>query len=249
MKEPNVSIITANHNCESFIRMTIESVLSQSYENWEMLIVDDNSTDHGVEIIKEYCLKDARIKLICNDTNLGAAKTRNKAIHIAKGRYIAFLDSDDLWKPDKLDKQLKFMQENDISFTFSSYDLINENNEDLGEFIVNSKVSYSDLLKTCTIGCLTAIYDTKVLGKVEMPDILRRQDFGLWLRLLKRTDYAYAMNDNLARYRIRNNSISSNKRKAAAYQWKIYREIEKLNIFKSAYYFIHYAYNGIKKYR
>ena len=249
MTNPEVSIITANYNCEKFIKDTIESIQAQVFTNWELIIVDDNSKDLSVEIINTYIKDDERIQLLCNQENLGAAKTRNRAIDIARGRFIAFLDSDDLWKPNKLEKQLAFMKRENIPFSYSSYDLIDEDNNPMGKFEVKGKVSYSNLLKTCDIGCLTAIYDTKSLGKVNMPDILRRQDFGLWLRLLKKTDYAYALEDNLAIYRLRKSSISSNKRKAAAYQWKIYRDVEKLNLISSAYYFFNYAMNGILKYR
>ena len=249
MLTPEVSIITANYNCENFLNETVDSILAQSFKNWELIIIDDNSTDNGVEIIKEYMVQNPRIVLLQNDVNLGAAKTRNRGIELAKGRYIAFLDSDDVWNPQKLEKQLAFMQENTVPFTYTSYDLMDENSQMMGEFLVEGKVNYTDLLKTCDIGCLTAMYDTKPLGKTFMPDILKRQDFGLWLKLLKKTEYAYAIEDKLACYRIRKNSISSNKFKAASFQWKIYRDVEKLNIFTSLYYFTRYAYNGVRKYK
>lgn len=247
--EELVSIITANYNAASFVAQTIESVLEQEYQNWELIIVDDCSTDNSVQIMQSYAAQDARIKLLHLEYNGGPAVARNKGIEAAKGRYIAFLDSDDLWKKDKLSKQIQFMKEHDISFSFASYDLIDEAGNDKGKYQVQGKVNYYDLLKTCNIGCLTAVYDTHSLGKVLMPLILRRQDYGLWLRLLKKTEYAYAISDTLGIYRLRNNSISSNKRRAAMYQWKIYREIEQLNLMKSAYYFFQYAVNGFLKYR
>ena len=249
MKIPEVSIITANYNCESFIAETIKSIQAQSFKDWELIIIDDNSSDKGLDIVQSYMKDDERIILLQNETNLGAAKTRNKGIKIARGRYISFLDSDDLWKEDKLSKQLSFMKSGEISFSYTSYALIDEDNVDQGEFLVRGKVSYSDLLKTCDIGCLTAMYDTEALDKTEMPDILKRQDYGLWLRLLKKTDYAYAIEEKLAVYRLRKNSISSNKRRAAAYQWKIYRNVEEFSIVKSLYFFIHYAINGFLKYK
>jgi len=244
-----ITIITANYNAAQFITQTIESVLVQEYTNWEMIIIDDVSTDNSLEIIQKYILKDDRINLIQLDRNSGPAVARNTGIKEAKGRYIAFLDSDDVWTPNKLAVQITFMQERNISFSYASYDLIDEENSLKGEFLVEGKVNYTDLLKTCDIGCLTAVYDTKVLGKVEMPLILRRQDYGLWLRLLKKIDYAYAIEDKLGVYRLRRSSISSNKRRAASYQWKIYRDIERLNMFKSVYYFINYALNGVFKYK
>lgn len=245
-----VSIITANYNCEKFIDDTVNSVLSQTYKNWEMIIVDDVSTDKSIEIIQKYVEKDRRIKLIQLEENSGAAVARNRAIEEASGRFIAFLDSDDLWTSNKLEKQLNFMIENKYAFTYTNYDLIDENNIRYGKtFKAQKKATYASLLKTCTIGCLTAIYDTKKIGKIYMPLIRRRQDYGLWLRILKVVPKAYCLQESLAIYRRRQNSISSNKKKAALFQWKIYRDVEKLNIFSSSYYFVHYAINGFKKYK
>lgn len=249
MQEELVTIITANYNAQQFIEETIDSVLAQSYQNWEMIIVDDCSSDLSIDIIKDYMQKDSRIKLIQLTENSGPAVARNRAIKDANGRYIAFLDSDDLWLPLKLEKQLAFMQKNNVTFSYTSYNLINDDGIALGQFNVPDKQSYNNLLKTCPIGCLTVIYDTSSLGKVSMPLILKRQDYGLWLKILKKIDYAYGIAEILAVYRVRSNSVSSNKVKAATYQWKIYREIEKMNIFKSCYYFLHYTFNGLKKYK
>lgn len=247
MEKPLVSIITPLHNAGSFIGDTIESVLSQTYSQFEMLVVNDGSVDNGVEIVERYCESDPRIKLFHNDSNLGPAKTRNKAISYAKGRFIAFLDSDDLWYADKLEIQVSKMMESDIPFAFSSYDRMDENGEDLGPVLAPPKVCYADLLKTCSIGCLTAIYDAEALGKVYLPDILKRQDFALWLKILKLTPEAMGIEKVLAKYRVRNNSISGNKWVASKYQWKVYREIEGLNAPLSIYYFFHYTINGVIK--
>ena len=244
-----VSIITPSYKSEKFISETIESVLSQTYQNWEMIIVDDWSPDNSNKIIEEYCEKDDRIKLIKLEKNSGPAVARNRAIEEAKGRYIAFLDADDLWKPEKLEKQLLYMNENNLAFAYSSYDLIDENNNNIGTFITKEIITYEDMLKTCSVGCLTAIYDTKKLGKVYMPNILKRQDYGLWLKILKKIGSTKGILEPLAIYRIRKDSVSSNKIKAAQYQWKIYREVEKLNLFQSVYYFIQYAYYGVRKYK
>jgi len=248
MQNNLISIITPSYNSKRFIKATIESVLSQTYENWEMIIVDDVSPDDSNEIIEEYCKQDSRIKLIKLEKNSGPAVARNRAIEEAKGRYIAFLDADDLWLPEKLEQQLSFMKENNLSFTYSAYKLIDEKDSDLGVFIPPMQASYSSILKTNPIGCLTAIYDTKKLGKIYMPNILKRQDYGLWLKILKQINTTKGILEPLAIYRIRKNSVSSNKLKAASYQWKIYREVEKLNLFKSFYYFVNYIYYGLKKY-
>jgi glycosyltransferase len=245
----SVTIIMPSYNSENFIIESIESVLAQTYSNWELIIVDDCSPDDSNKIIAKYIDSDSRIKLIKLQKNSGPAIARNMAIETANGRYIAFLDSDDVWLPNKLEKQIKFMQDNDLAFTYSSYKLVGEDNEGLGLFITKDKISYFDMLKTCSVGCLTAIYDTEKIGKQYMPLILKRQDYGLWLKILKLIGETRGILEPLATYRIRKNSVSSNKVKAAKYQWKIYREIEKLSFLKSLYYFAFYAYNGIIKYK
>ena len=245
----SVTIIMPSYNSEKFIVESVESVLAQTYSNWELIIVDDCSPDDSNNIITKYVDNDSRIKLIKLQKNSGPAVARNTAIEAANGRYIAFLDSDDVWLPNKLEKQIKFMQDNDLAFTYSSYKLVGEDNEDLGLFITKDKISYFDMLKTCSVGCLTAIYDTEKIGKQYMPLILKRQDYGLWLKILKLIGETRGILEPLATYRIRKNSVSSNKVKAAKYQWKIYREIEKLSFLKSLYYFVFYAYNGVTKYK
>jgi glycosyltransferase involved in cell wall biosynthesis len=244
-----VSVITPSYNSSKYISQTIDSVLSQTYQNWEMIIVDDASPDNSNDIIEDYCKKDSRIKLIKLEKNSGPAVARNRAIQEAKGRYISFLDADDLWVPKKLEEQLKFMTNNNLAFTFSSYDIVDESGNRLGSFITREKISYKGLLKTCSVGCLTAIYDTKKLDKVYMPNIIKRQDYALWLRILREIKVTKGILEPLATYRLRKNSVSSNKLKAAIYQWKIYRDVENLNIFQSAYYFAHYVYNGLLKYK
>lgn len=240
-----VSIVTPSYNCSSFISDTIKSVLQQSFSDWQMIIVDDCSTDNSVEVIQSFVKKDPRFYLIKLSKNSGAAVARNKAIEAAQGRYIAFLDSDDLWLPDKLEKQLSFMQEYDYPFTYTAYDKIDKDGKVFGHIGVPDRVSYSDLLKSCSVGCLTAMYDTTYFGKEAMPLIRKRQDLGLWLRLLKKTDYAYGLNEILAQYRVRKNSISSNKTNAAKFTWRLYREIEGFSLIKSSYYFSHYAVRGV----
>jgi len=249
MENSLVSIITPSYNSEKLISQTIDSVINQTYKNWEMLIVDDLSTDNANVIIENYVQKDSRIKLIKLEKNSGAAVARNKAIKKASGRFIAFLDSDDLWYANKLEIQLKFMKQNDLSFTYSSYDLIDEKNTKIGTFKTKKIINYEEMLKTCSVGCLTAIYDTHKLGKVYMPDILKRQDYGLWLKILKQMDAAQGVLEPLASYRILEKSLSSNKIKASYYQWKIYTKVEKLSFVKSIYYFTLYAYYGFMKYK
>lgn len=242
---PLVSVITPLYNCSKYLEQTIQSVLSQTFQNWEMIMVDDCSTDNSVEVIQSFVEQDSRIRLIQLSENSGAAVARNTAIEAAQGRYIAFLDSDDLWLPHKLETQLQFMQDKDIAFSYSAYEKADEQGQSLGLIGVPEKVNYDQLLKCCVIGCLTAIYDTHKLGKVYMPLIRKRQDFGLWLRLLRKVDYAYGIQQPLAQYRVRSGSISSKKSNAAAYTWRLYREVEQLNLLKASYYFSHYAVRGV----
>lgn len=240
-----VSIITPMYNSEKYIGRAITSVLSQTYPYWEMIIVDDCSSDKSTQIVEEFAEQDSRVKLIVLDQNSGAAVTRNTAIENASGRYIAFLDSDDLWYENKLKLQLKFMEENNYAFVFGCYEKINEEGQLVSVATVSKKVGYSDLLKLTNIGCLTVIYDTSVLDKQYMPLIRKRQDLGLWLKLLKLVPYGYGMKQVLAQYQLRSDSISANKFVAAQYTWKLYRDVEKLNFLLALYYFTHYAFNGL----
>ncbi len=244
---PLVSIITPSHNCASVITETLRSVQSQTFTDWEHIIIDDASTDNSRVILEAHCDQEPRARWIGLSQNQGAAVARNAGIDVARGRYIAFLDSDDLWYPEKLRAQLEFMNKGNIAFSFCSYDKIDEQGKIIGEVIAPKQQRYRDLLKNNTIGCLTMMYDTKKLGKIPMPLIRLAQDLGLSLSLLKKTKYAYGMQDKLAQYRIRSNSISANKASAAKFTWKLYREVEKLPLPKAIYYFTHYAVNGIIK--
>src|SRR5690554_4363141 len=242
---PLVSVITPLYNCSKYLEQTIQSVISQTYENWEMIMVDDCSTDNSIKIAQHYAVQDERVKIIQLEKNSGAAVARNTAIEAAQGRFIAFLDSDDQWLPHKLETQLAFMQKQNVAFSYAAYEKMNEEGAVIGSVGVPDKVCYRDLLKVCSIGCLTAMYDTQKLGKVYMPLIRKRQDLGLWLKILKQTPYAYGVQDILAQYQLRSDSISANKRVAAQYTWRLYREVERLSFPVASYYFSHYAVNGV----
>jgi teichuronic acid biosynthesis glycosyltransferase TuaG len=245
---PLVSIIVPTYNSSNFIKDAIESVKSQTYINWEMIIVDDCSKDNTVEIIKGEMKKDKRIKLICLEKNSGAAFARNTAIQNARGKYIAFLDSDDLWYPEKLEKQVAFMQENDIAFSFTSYRIINEDGTETDKIInVPEEIDYKGLLKNTIIGCLTVMLDVSKLGLVQMPNIRTRQDTALWLSILKKGYKAYGIQEPLSKYRKVNGSISSNKLKMAKQNWRMYRDLEKLNVIYASWCFVNYAWNALKK--
>lgn len=243
-----VSIITPSYNSVQFIGKSIKSVLNQSYTNWEMIIVDDLSTDNSIQVIQEYVKKDNRIKLIQLKNNSGAAVARNTAIEAAKGKYIAFLDSDDLWETKKLENQINFMEKNNSSFSYSNYSLIDEEGNDLN-IVKNptSYMTYNELLKENQIGCLTAIYSQEKLGKIYMPLIRKRQDYGLWLNILKKINHADKIDEVLAIYRIRKNSISSNKLELLKYNFELFNKHQKLSKLKSLYYLAWNIFRKIKK--
>ncbi len=244
-----VTIIIPTYNSEKFIEKTLSSVIQQSYPNFEVCIVDDASTDSTVNKIKKIMQEDSRINLTVNDKNSGAAITRNLALKQAKGRYVAFLDADDIWKPKKLEKQLKFMEENNYYFSFTAYQLIDEDGKKLNKYVdVNSKreVGYHDMLaKKATIGCSTVIIDQTKIGKLQMPLIRTGQDYALWLKILRNGNKAYRFPEVLTDYRIVPGSISRNKIKKAKRQWQIYRSLEKLGLIEAVWYFSNYAWRAV----
>jgi teichuronic acid biosynthesis glycosyltransferase TuaG len=243
-----VSIIVPVFNAERFLSSAIESVMAQSYINWELILVDDCSTDRSYEIAQTYEKADSRIILMRLNRNSGTAIARSTALERAKGKYIAFIDSDDIWLHEKLETQLKFMNNRKLVFTFSSYYVINEAGVRTSCFDVPGKVSYSDLLHTNSVGNLTAIYDAEFFGKVSL--VKRKyEDYILWLDLLKKIPYTYSQREYLAEYRKYGSSYSSNKFKAVIWQWNIYRHVENLNIVKSMYYLIFYTIHGLFKYK
>ena len=245
-----VSIITPTFQSADFIAETIASVQNQTYSNWEMIIVDDGSTDATEKIIKNILLNDNRIQFFKLDQNSGPAVARNKGIEQAKGEFMTFLDADDIWFPNFIEKSIKTIEETKIPFVFSSYKRANENLEFVySDFIVPSKVTYTDILKSNSISCLTAFLDIKTLEKKFMPLIRKRQDMGLWLQYLKAIPFAYGIQETQAIYRIRANSLSRKKSDLIKYQWQFYREVEQLTVLQSAYYMLHWMYRGFMKYR
>ncbi|MBR3121774.1 MULTISPECIES: glycosyltransferase family 2 protein [Oceanobacillus] len=245
-QDPLISVITPAYNAERFIGDTIDSVLDQTYANWEMVIVDDRSTDNTTTIVEEYRKRDNRIKLIVLEENSGSAVARNTAMENAKGRYIAFLDSDDRWLPEKLEKQLHFMQEKDIAFSFTTYVRILEDGTKTNAVSSTPEsVNYDDLMKRCVIGCLTVMLDRDKVGHLTMVNIRTRQDYVYWLTITKKGFLAYGLPEILAEYRLVGNSISSNKWKAAKRNWYVFRKIEKQSLPKSIWYFAHYVVRSI----
>ena len=245
-----VSIITPTYNSAKFIAETIQSVQNQTYQNWEMIIVDDGSSDETESVVLSIIQNDNRIQFHKLSQNSGPAVARNTGIEKASGAYMTFIDADDIWFPTFIENNIKTIQETGIPFVFSSYRRANEQLEFVySDFIVPNKVSYSDILKSNSISCLTAFLDIKKLGKKYMPLIRKRQDMGLWLNYLKVIPFAHGIQETQAIYRIRENSLSRKKSDLIKYQWQFYREVEKLNIFQSAYYMLHWMYCGFMKYR
>lgn len=247
-KQPLVSVITPCHNMEKYVAATVQSVRNQTYSHWEMLIVCDASTDGTVDILKSLAAQDERLKITIITTHSGIAEARNQAIKQAQGHYLAFLDADDLWYPEKLEQQLQFMQNKNIGFSFSSYDLIDETGQHLDKTVEAAKdMSYDDYLRNTIIGCSTVMVDTDIVGPVTVPQFRTSEDTATWLDILKKGHVAHAITQPLVSYRIRRKSASSNKLKASYDLWTVYRRHEKIPFFKALHYFCSYAFNAIKK--
>jgi len=243
-----VSIITPSYNSEKYLKDCIFSVLNQTFTSWEMLIVDDASTDNSKAVIELYSKKDKRIKAFFLEKNIGPAMARNYAINKASGRYIAFLDSDDIWLPHKLKVQLDFMKLNNYSFVFSSYQVISEdNNTIINSIQVPKKINYNQYLKNTIIGCLTVVIDKTKYKDLQMPDLRSSHDMALWLDLLRDGSFAYGIGQPLAQYRLVKSSNTNNKFKAIYDVWRVYRSYEGFSFFYSLYNFVFYLFNAIKK--
>ncbi|WP_369717075.1 glycosyltransferase family 2 protein [Leptotrichia sp. HSP-536] len=247
IEKEKVSIIVPMYNAEKFIGKTIESVLAQTYQNWEMLIMNDVSTDNSLAIVSVYAKKDERIKIVNTEKNVGVVKGRNFLIDLASGKYIAFLDADDYWHNKKLEKQIKFMKEKNASISCTEYTRVKENEEKINDVIIKENIFYNDMLKNNYLGCLTVIYDAEKIGKRYFKELEKNEDYVLWLEIVKDVDIIYGLKENLAYYRVLDNSRSSNKVKTAKVRWEIYRKIEKLSLLKSIYYFLHYAVRAVLK--
>lgn len=236
MNRPLVSVIMPTYNCGKYISMSIDSVLNQTIKDLELIIVDDCSNDNTSEVVNRYLKRYPNIRYTILDKNSGPAVARSLAIEKARGKYIAFLDSDDLWLTNKLEKQIMFMENNNYLFSATGYTWISEDGKDLHTaFIPPLKTDYKKMIRLSNpVGNLTVMYNQEVLGKFEVPNIKKRNDFALWLQILKKVDYCYGLDEVLGLYRIgRNNSVSSNKLKQAKYHWLLYHKIENHNIFKS----------------
>lgn len=233
-----VSIIMPSYNCGKYVEETIRSVQAQTYKNWEIIFVDDCSTDGTVKRVSELREKDSRIKLFQNKFNSGAAVSRNNALCEAKGRWIAFLDSDDLWEPEKLEKQVKFLEENEYKFSYTCYSEMDGEGKDTGIIVSGpSKVTKAGMFAFCWPGCLTVMYDREKIGLIQIEDIKKNNDYAMWLKVCQKAD-CYLLPEVLAKYRRgRSGSVSSHSIKTMiGWHYKLWHEAEKKNAFAAVYY-------------
>lgn len=241
-----VSIITPSYKTAKFIRETIESVLNQTYKNWEMLIVDDCSNDGTKEIVESY--QDERIKYCENPKNQGAALSRNRALQMAKGKWIAFLDSDDLWEPQKLEKQVAFMEENNYNFSYTRYIQIDENSMPIGKEVFGpKKITKRKMFGYCYPGCLTVMYNQEEIGLIQIPDLRKRNDDAMWLKVVKKSP-CYLLDEQLAKYRIRKGSISNVKKTTLIkHQFNVFYISEGYGKIKAFLFTLRVLFNGVMK--
>lgn len=241
-----VSIITPTYNAEKFIRKTIESVQNQRYQNWEMILVDDASVDETVKIISDFTKADNRIKLVQLPNNSGNGFARNVALEKATGKYIAYLDADDLWFSTKLEKQIQFLKANNLPFTFSFYDCIDEEGNNLNRRVeAPLNLTYNQLFFCNHVGNLTAIYDAEYFGKIVIEATQKRQDWRLWLTIVKQLKETKPVPEPLAAYRIRKDSISSSKFKLIKHNFDVYRDFHGYNFVSSVLLMIRFLFTQL----
>lgn len=251
MEQELVSIIVPVYNVEKYIAETMDCVRRQTYPHWELLLVEDGSRDNTVAVIKNYLNKteDGRIRLICQPSNMGAARARNRGLQEAQGRYIAYLDADDLWEPEKLARELAFMEEKGAAFAFTGYEFADENGKGLGKVVrVPATLTYKEALKNTTIFTTTVMFDTSRIEKtmLEMP-IIKSEDTALWWKVLRNGYVAYGLDENLVKYRRAGKSLSSNKLEALRRIWNLYRKAEGMSVINSAYHFCFWAVRAVKR--
>lgn len=244
-----VSIIMASFNREKYISESINSVIAQTYSDWELIISDDGSQDCTCSIVEKYSDIDSRVKLLVSPVNLGAAHARNMALHEAKGKYIAYLDSDDLWMKDKLKKQLDFMEHKNCGMCYTSYDIVGPQGEYRKTIHVPEKMDYNKFLCAPLTCSHTVMFDTEIVKKdlLIMPDVVP-EDAATWLNVLKHNIVGLGINESLAKYRRHSETVSHNKLSAIKNTWNLYRKVEHLPLLFSARCFTSYCFNAMRKY-
>ena len=246
---PKISIITPAYNCEKYLPDAVKSVLSQTFTDWELLIIDDCSKDNTYRYMKKLAEKDKRIRIFQNKVNSGAAATRNYGVRLARGEWIAFLDGDDLWREDKLEKQLAVAGRAGADIIYCSYALVNESGAHLSDYIVPETTSYDAMLRESVLSCSTVLLRQLILREHHFSAEHYHEDYALWLELMRFGYRAVACREILVDYRVVNGSRSSNKFKSAKYRWEIYRDVERLSLPRSAQAFLTYALHGMRKHR
>lgn len=250
MEKGLVSIITPLYNGEKYIGETIKSVMSQTYKNWEMIIVNDGSKDNSESIVMSYVQNEPRIHYVKQD-NAGSAVARNNGIRLCNGQYIALLDADDLWEPEFLSSQIRFMGAKNAQLVHCSYKRINERGEEiLRPFMAKKEVSIKNMQMTNYIACLTGLYDCSTYGKIYLKEELKsiRDDYAYWLDIIKKTGKSYGNPEVLASYRVMSNSTTGKKRKLIKSQFRFYHDYQGFNIFKSALYTMYWGALGVIKF-
>lgn len=244
-----VSVIVPAYNAERYIEQTIRSVMMQTFTDWELLVLDDCSSDRTCEIIEGLAVQDSRIHLIRNDRNMGVARTRNRGFSLIKGNYVALLDSDDIWHPEKLEKQLARLQETGADFGYCSYAVVDENGKSIrADFVVPEQISFDGLLKQNVIGCSTVMLSASLVKQYRFTEDFYHEDYVLWLELLRNGKKAAGCGEVLVDWRLIQNSRSFNKLQAAKNRWRIYRGYLKLPLWKSIHAFGYYAVSSLRKY-
>lgn len=246
-----VSIIVPVYHAEKYIIETMDCVRAQTYADWELLLVEDCGGDRSAELIERYMeeTKDARIRLIRQPSNMGAALARNRGVREARGRYLAYLDADDLWEPQKLERELAFLKEKDAAFVFTGYEFADEWGRGTGKVVhVPAELGYREALKNTTIFTTTVMFDTQKVDRelLQMP-VMKSEDTALWWKILRFGYTAYGLDENLAKYRRPGRSLSSNKLEAIRRIWNLYRKAEGMSVASSAYHFCFWAVRAVKR--
>lgn len=244
---PLVSIITPARNAANTIAASIDSVVAQSLQDWELLVIDDASSDNTAEIVGRYANDDSRIRLIRQSRQGGVAAARNVGLAEVRGRFVAFVDADDLWQPEKLARQTDFMARGGFALSCTAFRRFSTAAEQPGRLIeVPPRLTYDLLLKNTAIASVTAMVDRELTGPIQFLDV-RHEDYALWLSLLKRGLTASGLNEDLARYRVNKSSLSGQKFQSALWVWQVYRDVEGLGLLKSAWCLANYGMNAVRK--
>lgn len=249
-KSPLVSVIMPAYNSEKFIIEAINSVVSQTLTDWELLVIDDGSTDDTQRIVADFAEKDSRIQFLVNEANMGVAKTRNKGLAVCRGQYVALLDSDDYYKPDMLQKMVDCARRTTADIVYCSYELIDEQGKKVcNDFIVPEQTDFEHSLVRSVITCSSVLMTCELAKNNRFPTDIYHEDIALWFQLLRDGAKAFGETEVLAAYRQRSGSKSANKLKSAIRRWSIYRKHLKLPVYKCFGYIVRYAYHGIIKYK